>query len=115
MNKIILFFCLMGTIFSGSIDEKTDSMKKMEGYFNIYWDDTNGKIWLEIDQFNVELLYVNSLASGMGSNDIGLDRSQLGQDRIVYFHRVGPKVLLIQPNYRSVSYTHLTLPTKRIV
>ena len=100
MNKIILFFCLMGTIFSGSILEKTDSMKKMEGYFNIYWDDTNGKIWLEIDQFNVELLYVNSLASGMGSNDIGLDRSQLGQDRIVYFHRVGPKVLLIQPNYR---------------
>jgi hypothetical protein len=37
--------------------------------------------------------------AGMGSNDVGLDRGQLGNERIVYFHRIGPKVLLIQPNY----------------
>ena len=106
MNNIILFFSLLGTIIGGSITEKTDSMKKMEGYFDIYWDGLNGKIWLEINQFDVELLYVNSLTAGMGSNDIGLDRNQLGQDRIVYFHRVGPKVLLIQPNYRYRANTN---------
>ena len=106
MNNIILFFSLMGTIIGGSITEKTDSMKKMEGYFDIYWDGLNGKIWLEINQFDVELLYVNSLTAVMGSNDIGLDRNQLGQDRIVYFHRVGPKVLLIQPNYRYRANTN---------
>ena len=100
MKNIILFFSLLGTIIGSAITEKTNSMKKMEGYFDIYWDSTNGKIWLEINQFDVELLYVNSLTAGMGSNDVGLDRNQLGQDRIVYFHRVGPKVLLIQPNYR---------------
>ena len=46
------------------------------------------------------------MSEGIGSNDIGLDRNQLGQDRIVYFHRVGPKVLLIQPNYRYRANTN---------
>ncbi|MEL6653691.1 MAG: zinc-dependent metalloprotease, partial [Bacteroidota bacterium] len=52
-----------------------------------------------------EFLYVNSLAAGVGSNDIGLDRGQLGRERVVFFERIGPKVLMIQPNYdyRAVS------------
>ncbi|MGB0839355.1 MAG: zinc-dependent metalloprotease, partial [Chitinophagales bacterium] len=42
---------------------------------------------------------------GVGSNDIGLDRGQLGDTRIVKFERSGNKVLLVQPNYdyRAVS------------
>ena len=39
------------------------------------------------------------LASGLGSNDIGLDRGQLQESRIVFFERVGPRVLMVQPNY----------------
>ena len=39
------------------------------------------------------------MAVGIGSNDIGLDRGQLGNTRIVEFRRVGSKVLLVQPNY----------------
>ena len=52
-----------------------------------------------------EFLYVNSLAAGVGSNDIGLDRGQLGDNRVVRFTRSGNKVLLIQSNYgyRAVS------------
>ncbi len=75
-------------------------MEKMDGYIDMYWDNSTGKLWLEISDFDFEFLYVNSLMAGMGSNDVGLDRGQLGNERIVYFHRVGPKVLLIQPNYR---------------
>ena len=71
----------------------------MTGFFNMYWDKTTGKLWLEISKFDQEFLYVNSLTAGIGSNDVGLDRGQLGNERVVYFHRVGPKVLLIQPNY----------------
>ncbi len=74
-------------------------MTRHEGYFNYYWDDANGKIWLEIDKFEKEFLYVNSLPAGIGSNDIGLDRGQIGDSRIVYFSRIGKKVLMIQPNY----------------
>ncbi len=79
--------------------EKAAGMEKLPGYFNFYWDAEKGKIWLEIDKFDTEFLYVSSLPAGLGSNDIGLDRNQLGSTKIVKFHRIGPKVLLIQPNY----------------
>ena len=82
-----------------TIKQKTAGLKKYPGYFNFYWDEENGKIWLEIDKLDQEVLYVNSLAAGVGSNDIGLDRGQLGETRIVKFQKVGNKVLMIQPNY----------------
>lgn len=99
VKKYILFLILVGFGFAESIADKTKSMDKMDGYLNLYWENETGKLWLEISDFNQEFLYVNSLMAGMGSNDVGLDRGQLGNGRIVYFHRVGPKVLMIQPNY----------------
>jgi D-ribose pyranose/furanose isomerase RbsD len=84
---------------NASIAEKTKSMKKMDGFFPFWYDNNNGKIWLLVSQLNAEFLYVNSLPAGLGSNDIGLDRGQIGNTRIVYFHKVGKKLLLIQPNY----------------
>ena len=75
-------------------------MRKMAGYFPLYWDDKAGKLWLEIDRFDTEFLYVDSLPAGLGSNDLGLDRGQLGGSRIVRFLRSGPKILLLEPNYR---------------
>ncbi|GIS56359.1 MAG: hypothetical protein CM1200mP1_02970 [Candidatus Neomarinimicrobiota bacterium] len=99
MRRIIQFVLMASIVFGASIDQKTKSMDKMTGFFNMYWDGSTGKIWLEISKFDQEFLYVNSLTAGVGSNDVGLDRGQLGNERIVYFHRVGPKILLIQPNY----------------
>jgi hypothetical protein len=83
-----------------SISEITSGMEAFDGYFKFYWDENKGKIWLEIDKPDTEILYVNSLTAGIGSNDIGLDRNQLGDSRIVKFERSGPKVLMVQPNYR---------------
>ncbi|MBN2335998.1 zinc-dependent metalloprotease [Candidatus Bathyarchaeota archaeon] len=74
-------------------------MARHEGYITFYWDEREGKVWLELDSFNEELLYVNGLTAGVGSNDIGLDRNQLGERAVVKFQRVGPKVLLTQVNY----------------
>ncbi|HEV8139434.1 MAG TPA: DUF5117 domain-containing protein, partial [Pyrinomonadaceae bacterium] len=88
-----------------TISEKTAGMQKFAGYFPFYWDAKAGKIWLEIDKWNAEFLYVESLSAGVGSNDLGLDRGELGQDYIVRFERIGPKVLLIASNqgYRADS------------
>jgi hypothetical protein len=83
-----------------SIAEKTKGAQAHPGYFNFHWDAAAGKIWLEVDQWDTEFLYVNSMPAGIGSNDIGLDRNQLGDSRIVKFVRSGPKVLLLQPNYQ---------------
>ena len=57
-----------------------------------------GKLYLEIGRFDQEFLFQDSLPAGVGSNDIGLDRGQLGETRIVKFQRSGPKVLLVQQN-----------------
>lgn len=81
-----------------NIAEKTAGMQKFAGYFPFYWDPKAGKVWLEIDKWNSEFLYVEALPAGIGSNDIGLDRGQLGQSYVVRFERTGPKVLLIASN-----------------
>lgn len=82
-----------------TITEKVAGMEKFPGYFPFYWDARAGKIWLEIDKWNAEFLYAESLPAGIGSNDIGLDRGQLGSSHIVRFERIGPRVLLIAANY----------------
>ena len=90
---------------AATITGKTAGTQKLAGYFNLYWDAKEGKLWLEIDKWSSEFLYQSGLSAGMGSNDIGLDRGQLGATRIVRFERSGPKVLLVQENldYRAVS------------
>ena len=84
---------------TNSIVEKTKTLEFHKGFFNYWWDASNGKIYMAIDKLETPFLYVNSLPAGLGSNDIGLDRGQIGGARIVYFQRVGKKVLMTQPNF----------------
>ncbi|PYR39184.1 MAG: peptidase [Acidobacteria bacterium] len=88
-----------------AIDARTVGMQKIDGYFPLYWDDRSGSLFLEIPRLNTEFLYSTGLSAGLGSNDIGLDRGAGGGGRIVYFDRIGPRVLLVQPNqsFRSSS------------
>jgi Met-zincin/Domain of unknown function (DUF5117) len=88
-----------------SIEQKTAGMEKMPGFFTYYWDAREGKIWLAVDKWDTEFLYVESLPYGVGSNDIGLDRGQPGETQVVHFTRSGPKVLLVAENerYRAVT------------
>ena len=87
------------------IETKVAGMKKYAGYFEYYYDEKQDKIFLVIDKFDTEFLYVEGLTAGVGSNDIGLDRNQLGKERIVKFDKRGPKILLIELNYnyRAIS------------
>jgi hypothetical protein len=107
----VLFFA---ALHAATIDEKTAGMRKMPGYFPLYWDEKNGKMYVEVDKLDTEFLYVNSLPAGMGSNDIGLDRGQLGGTRIVRFERSGPKVLLIEPNYHYRAITSDTAERRAV-
>src|SRR5258708_8328154 len=56
-----------------SIADKTKSMEKMAGYFNIYWDAKAGKLWLEIDKWGTEFLYQSSMPAGGWFDDIWFD------------------------------------------
>jgi hypothetical protein len=83
-----------------TIGEKTAGMEKLDGFLPLYWDATNGALLIEISRLGEEILYQVSLPAGLGSNPVGLDRGQLGGTHIVRFERVGPRILMVQPNYR---------------
>jgi hypothetical protein len=89
-------------------------MRKIDGYVPLYWDETEGKMWLEIDHFNREFLYLASLPAGVGSNDIGLDRGLMTDPKVVAFERAGPRVLLIQKNYSFRSSSTNPMETRAV-
>jgi hypothetical protein len=86
-----------------NLSEQLPTYERLEGFFDLYWDGSQGRLLLAVEDFNEPFIYQSSLARGVGSNDLGLDRGQLGSTRVVEFHRSGPRVLLIQtsPDFRA--------------
>ncbi|MFD0861752.1 zinc-dependent metalloprotease [Sungkyunkwania multivorans] len=116
MNKIILFLVVtlsFQTAFSQFLANKKN-LKKYQGYFDFYYDENEDRIYLEVDKLDAEFLYVNSLSSGVGSNDIGLDRGQLGNEQVVFFRKAGNKLLLIQPNLKFRALTNNELEKRSV-
>lgn len=107
MKKRSLFLlCLIFSIQGYSqFFKDVQKINKYKGFFTFYYDETKDKLFLEVEKLDQEFLYVNSLSEGIGSNDIGLDRGQLGGERIVKFKKAGNKLLLIQSNqdYRAIT------------
>ncbi len=97
-----------------SIAEKVESASRMEGYFNLYWEESSGKMYWEIDKLDTEFLYAISMASGLGSNPVGIDRGQLGGTYVLEAKRVGPRVLLIEPNYRFQAISDSSLERQAV-
>ena len=115
MKKLVFLFCFVCVSYQieAQILNKKE-LKTYEGYFNFYYEESTDKIYLKVEKLNDKFLYVNSLASGIGSNDIGLDRGQLGNERLVYFKKAGNKLLLIQPNLKYRANTDNDLERKSI-
>ena len=115
---ISLFFIGQNLVGQGKNKSKIpsvlDQTNKFDGFFDFNYDEKNDIIYLTVNQLNKEFLYINSLSSGVGNNDIGLDRGQLGNERIVYFSKSGNKLLLIQPNLRYRSSSDNSLEQRSI-
>ena len=92
----LIVFLVFISGFSQSILDR--ELVKFEGFFDFFYDTATDKIYLEVEKLDSDFLYISSLATGIGSNDIGLDRGQLGNERLVSFQKAGNKLLLIQPN-----------------
>ncbi|MBI2616117.1 MAG: zinc-dependent metalloprotease [Gemmatimonadetes bacterium] len=82
-----------------TVEARTAGMRKLDGFFPLYWDSTAGHLYLEIARFNTEVMHIQGMGAGLGSNDIGVERGNLQGSEIVFFERQGPKVLLVEPNY----------------
>ena len=104
-----------------SIADHTQDMERHEGFFDFYWDAKRGSVLLLIDRWDQEFLHVHSLATGLGSNPVGLDRGQLGTQegrlgaqKVVRFQRTGPRVLLIETNQRFRALTENELERRSV-
>ena len=93
-----------------TIAEKTKGMQKHAGLLDFYTDPTTGKVWLQLPAANDQgehgrYLYFEGLLTGLGSNPVGLDRSQLGETRYIRLRSLGGRVFLEQLNtwYRALS------------
>lgn len=82
-----------------TIAEKTEGLDCQRGFVPLCWDGRSGKLFLEVERLEQPFLHIISLASGLGSNPIGLDRGTSTR-ALVHFRRVGPRVLLVQENTR---------------
>jgi len=107
MNKLILAYLLVFVFQNGysQFFNEDKNVIKYDGFINFYYDKNEDKIYLEVDKLDTEFLYVHALSEGIGSNDIGIDRGQLGNGAVVKFQKAGNKLLLIQPNqnYRAIT------------
>ena len=113
INLSCLFLIVCQFISAQFLDEQKD-LKSYKGYFNFYYNQTKDEIYLEVNKLDTEFLYVHSLATGLGSNDIGLDRGQIGDGVVVKFKKAGNKLLLIQPNQRYRAITENSLEKKSV-
>ncbi len=115
-NDLCLTFLFVFTtaLLSAQFAEKSKNFQKFNGFFNFQYDEKTDKVYLEVADLEKEFLYVSSLSSGIGSNDIGLDRGQLGSTQVVFFRKAGNKLLLIQPNLKFRALTDNALEKKSI-
>ncbi len=109
---LIYFFVV--SVLNAQFSEKKKDFQKFNGFFDFYHDTKSDKVYLEVDALEKEFLYVYALSSGIGSNDIGLDRGQLGNEQVVFFRRAGNKLLLIQPNLKFRALTENELERKSV-
>ncbi|HUQ18799.1 MAG TPA: zinc-dependent metalloprotease [Gemmatimonadaceae bacterium] len=78
-------------------------MERRDGFIPLYIDNKQGKLLLEIPRDSLRALMFVTLATGLGSNPIGLDRGSGGDSYVAQFDRNGDHVLVVFENwnYRS--------------
>ncbi|UBZ06675.1 zinc-dependent metalloprotease [Salegentibacter mishustinae] len=116
MKHFLLIFLLVSFSVPGMaqfLSEK-ENLREYEGFFNFHYNEKKDEIYLEVNKLESEFLYVHALTSGLGSNDIGLDRGQLGNEAIVKFQKAGNKLLLVQPNQRYRAETDNALEKRSV-
>lgn len=83
----------------------TRGTEHVAGFLEVYRDTAKGRVLLGVRKLDTPFLLVSSLPSGLGSNDVGLDRGQSGASQLVEFRRAGTRLLLVEDNtkFRAVS------------
>ncbi|BDX05685.1 zinc-dependent metalloprotease [Planctobacterium marinum] len=113
-NILRLFYLLTLSLLAAPLqaEEKSKTLSAMTsysdvkaGFIDVWYEPEEDKTYFRVPRQLGDFIYQTSLSHGLGSNDIGLDRGQLGDTRLVSFLRSGNKLLMQQKNtqYRATS------------
>ncbi|MEP1782137.1 DUF5117 domain-containing protein, partial [Reichenbachiella sp.] len=114
LNYLLIPLAMLCTLASAQKKKKNkpsqeavsaNNSSRVSGFIDYSLDESQDRILLHVSRLEEEFLYLSSLSSGVGSNDIGLDRGKLNEEQVVRFVKFGNKLLLIQSNYsfRAIS------------
>jgi hypothetical protein len=78
-----------------------NNLERKDGFIPLLWDESQGKLYFELSQFDRDILYFSEVAKGSGSGSVGLEWAAGGEGGgIIQFQRVGPRVLVVEKNLR---------------
>ena len=77
--------------------------QRERGFVDLYRNESDGRILVGVRELDTPFLFLTALPGGFGSNDIGLDRAQMGGGRLVEFRKVGKRLLLVERNTKFVA------------
>ncbi len=83
---------------AASIATRTAGFDKLDGFIPLYVDSRQGKLYAELPRDDTRALFWTILATGLGSNPVGLDRGASGDEQVVRFQREGDRVLMVFEN-----------------
>ena len=81
-----------------SIAARTAGFEKLDGFIPLYLDAKQGRLYAELPRDGTRALFWTILATGLGSNPVGLDRGASGDEQVVRFTREGDRVLMVFEN-----------------
>jgi hypothetical protein len=103
----LLSLCLMGAAAQAqapkTVTELTSSLAHQGGFIDLWRDIDKGRVLLSVANLNQPFMLVTSLPHGLGSNDVGLDRGQASEPKLVHFEKRGARLFLVQRNTRFIA------------
>ena len=81
-----------------SVADVTRGLQSQPGFIDVWRDAAKGRVLLSVASLEQPFLLLSSLPYALGSNDVGLDRGQAGDMRMVHFEKHGAKLFLVQDN-----------------
>lgn len=83
--------------------DHTRALASQPGFIELWRDADKGRVLLSVRELDQSFLLTISLPYALGSNDVGLDRAQAGEGKVVRFQKFGNRLFLVQENTRFVA------------
>jgi hypothetical protein len=83
--------------------EQTRPLQAAPGFIDLWRDAEKGRVLLSVSQLDQPFLLLSSLPYALGSNDVGLDRNQAGELKLVRFQKHGKRLFLVQDNTKFIA------------